>query len=158
MFPLRSSGEGSAVATHALAATLETHELHNIKWAEIKRPERAVQKIVRSYNGDTSRLVDVSRENIVFENVEDLIRCLEVVDADPSAKVVRIKNRLDFSYNAMLTSGYRDVVMNLRLTTDLTRRLGIEEHVCELQLILRSYAELRSDEGHKRYVESRDER
>ncbi len=34
----------------------------------------------------------------------------------------------------------RNVVVNLRITNDWTRRLGIDLHVCELQLTLSTFA------------------
>jgi hypothetical protein len=36
----------------------------------------------------------------------------------------------------------RNVVVNLRIRSDLAVRLGLENHICELQLNLRSLAEL----------------
>ena len=32
------------------------------------------------------------------------------------------------------------VVLNLRVDTDVTRALGVENHVCEVQLLLKSFA------------------
>ena len=37
----------------------------------------------------------------------------------------------------------RDVSLNLRIVTERTAELGIDGHICELQLILRSFAELK---------------
>ena len=38
---------------------------------------------------------------------------------------------------------YRDIAVNLRIDSQDTRRLGVETHVCELQLILRSFADIK---------------
>ena len=38
---------------------------------------------------------------------------------------------------------YRDIAVNLRIDSQETRRLGVETHVCELQLILRSFADIK---------------
>ncbi len=37
----------------------------------------------------------------------------------------------------------RDVAVNFRVVNDTTISLGAEGHVCEMQLILKSFAELR---------------
>ena len=44
----------------------------------IKAPSRGIEKADAAYGGDVSRLLDVCREAIVFENVRDLADCLEV--------------------------------------------------------------------------------
>ena len=49
---------------------------------------------------DVSRLVDVVRQSIVFDNLEGVERCLAVLQADHEAVVLRIKNRFDSAYNA----------------------------------------------------------
>jgi hypothetical protein len=58
-------------------------------------------------------------------------------------RLLRVKNRLCPEYDAALSAGYRDVAVNLCLDTEETRRLGAEGHVCELQLMLRPFAELK---------------
>jgi hypothetical protein len=57
--------------------------------------------------------------------------------------VLRIKNRLDPDYDSARSAGYRDVGVNLRVVTPETRALGVDAHVCELQLLLRRFAELK---------------
>eukprot|EP00961_Rhodomonas_salina_P204199 2755334-Rhodomonas_salina.4 len=39
-----------------------------IKWAALKGPERAIEKLVRSYGGKVWRLLDVCRQNIIFRS------------------------------------------------------------------------------------------
>ena len=39
--------------------------------------------------------------------------------------------------------GYRNVAFNLRLRTAAARELGVDTHVCEVQLLLRPFAELK---------------
>jgi hypothetical protein len=36
-----------------------------VKWAKLKRPERAIEKLLRSYGGDMSKLCDICRQSIV---------------------------------------------------------------------------------------------
>jgi len=42
------------------------------------------------------------------------------------------------------------------ITSERTRQLGIEEHVCELQLILMQFMYEKTNDGHVRYVELRN--
>ncbi len=92
---------------------------------------------------DVSRLVDICRQCICFENVQDLTNCLKIITTDKEARLVRIKNRLDLLYDEGQSAGYRNLALNLSLATDWTCSLGLEEHVCELQLILKSFAEVK---------------
>ena len=39
--------------------------------------------------------------------------------------------------------GRRDVLLNLRIVTERTAALGVDGHICEMQLILRSFVELK---------------
>ena len=36
-----------------------------IIWAKLKRPERAIEKVLRAYGGDVSKLCDICRQSIV---------------------------------------------------------------------------------------------
>lgn len=72
--------------------------------------------------------------------------------------IVRVKNRLDKNYDTRLSLGYRDVALNLRVLADEAFKLGVETHVCELQLILHKVAKNKSESGHRRYVEFRNAR
>lgn len=125
-------------------------------WAQMKSHDRAIEKQLRSYRGDPSRLVDVCRQAIVFSCLKDLQQCLETVQADPDTVIVRVKNRLDPALDAHESAGYRDVLLNLRLLTPGTSSLLLDRHVCELQLLLQQFASLKSNEGHRRYVQFRN--
>ena len=85
-----------------------------------------------------------------------------IVGAEPVSGlqivIVRVKNRLDKNYDASLSLGYRDVAINLRVLADEAFNLGVDSHVCELQLILHKVAKNKSESGHRRYVEFRDAR
>ena len=93
---------------------------------------------------------------IVFETLRDITACLTLISADPDVVILRIKNRLDPDYDAGLSGGYRDVNINLRFASPATARLGIGTHVCEVQLMLLGVAKLKSDEGHRNYVQGRN--
>uniref|UniRef100_A0A7S0N255 Uncharacterized protein n=1 Tax=Cryptomonas curvata TaxID=233186 RepID=A0A7S0N255_9CRYP len=117
--------------------------LHRIKWAHLKSEDRAIEKALRSYKGDVSRLVDICRQCIIFETVQDLCVCLRSILDDRQVRVVRIKNRLDVLYDARISAGYRDVSINLCLVGVEAIRLGLDHHVCEVQLLLREFADLK---------------
>ena len=55
-----------------------------------------------------------------------------------------------------LGSGYRDVAVNLRVATVAAAALGLSGHVCEVQLLLEGFARVKSDDGHRLYVQWRN--
>ena len=122
---------------------------------EPKNPDRALQKIARAYQMEFQKLLDVARSTVLFDSVEDLVRCLELIEGE--ATILRIKNRLDPSYDAGPGGGYRDVSMNLEWPRGPGDTRG--GHVVELQLNVHSIFELKKGGGgHKRYVAFRDMR
>jgi hypothetical protein len=129
-----------------------------IKWAKTKTPERCMQKLMRAYRGEVSRLVDITRQSIIFESIEDIVRCVSIIMMDPEIVIERIKNRFDVNYDSSQSAGYRDLALNLRIVSSKTKDLGLHTHVCEVQLLNKQMAEMKSDNGHKRYVEFRDAR
>lgn len=82
-------------------------------------------------------------QSIYFEDLDGIIRCLDAVAADPEVRVERVVNRLLHSYDAAATAGYRDVALNLRLEGTETAGLGLTMHVCEVQLVLISFAKIK---------------
>ena len=44
--------------------------------------------------------MDLCRQSIVFEDVAGVAACLVALRADPDARVLRVKNRLDPAYDA----------------------------------------------------------
>ncbi len=87
--------------------------------------------------------MDLCRQSIVFDSIADLALCLRVMEDDPEVHLVRIKNRMDPSYPSLLSGGYRDVSVNLRIVSAQTKGLGLAMHVCEVQLILKRFAEVK---------------
>uniref|UniRef100_A0A6U2B612 Uncharacterized protein n=1 Tax=Hemiselmis andersenii TaxID=464988 RepID=A0A6U2B612_HEMAN len=126
-----------------------------IHWSPMKRHERCIEKMVRSYDNDPSRLLDISRGSIAFESLGDLTECLEAIWADENVVVSRITNRMGADFKSDETGGYRDVSINLRLVSPEAQALGAELHVCEVQLLLKGYALLRSQD-YLGYVRARD--
>jgi hypothetical protein len=128
----------------------------HVLWAGLKRHRRTMEKLLRSYNADLSRLLDISRNLIVFDNMSDLTMALGIIVTDENVRVERLKNRLSKDYDSEETGGYRDVCINLRVINKQAFALGAELHMCEVQLILKDFANLRSKEGHRRYVRARN--
>jgi arabinogalactan endo-1,4-beta-galactosidase len=92
---------------------------------------------------DVSWLVDLCRQSIVFEDVDSLAGCLSAIIADREVQVVRVKNRMDLEYNEQQSAGYRDVALNIRIVNERAKQLGLSGHVGEVQLLLKSVAELK---------------
>jgi hypothetical protein len=59
--------------------------------------------------------------------------CEPMTEGMPSGLVLTI----------LCVRGGRDVLLNLRIRTERTVVLGVDGHICELQLILRSFVELK---------------
>ncbi len=83
------------------------------------------------------------RQSIVFKKISDLISCLQSLIEDKEVIILRIKNRLDRDYDASCSAGYRDVGLNLRIDSAETVQLGVQMHVCEVQLILIPFADIK---------------
>jgi len=132
--------------------------LRRVKWPVMKRHTRALEKLLRIYKNDPSHLVDVARNCLIFNNVNDLTICLGLIITDDNVRVERVKNRMSSDYDKSLTGGYRDVCLNLRIVSKDAQSLGAEQAVCEVQLLLESFARLKSQEGHLRYVIARNSR
>ncbi|MGN9774162.1 toxin glutamine deamidase domain-containing protein [Micromonospora sp. H33] len=89
---------------------------------EPKRLDRVLDKLVE-YDGDASRLKDLAAAKIEFDNLNDLYATLDRVGRHPDLVVVGIKDR----FLKPRGSGYRDVLLNLRMTNG---------HIAELRLHL----------------------
>ena len=127
-----------------------------VKWPLLKKSGRMRQKLRRVYKGDASRLADIVRFSLFFDTFTDLTLALGVIVTDFDVKVERVKSRLSLKHDGNATAGYRDVMLNLRICTKETAMLGCDTHLCEVQLVLKSFGELKTAEGHQRYVMFRD--
>jgi hypothetical protein len=92
---------------------------------------------------DVSLLLDICRQAIVFESVAALTAALLKIAADDDVVLVRMKNRMLVGHAAEETAGYRDVVINVRVVNEDTRKLGIEMHVAEVQLVLSTISNIK---------------
>ena len=120
--------------------------------SHLKSAHRAIEKVIRSYNHNVSRLTDVCRQTAVFPDVASLTQCMVAIDSDPEVELVRIKNRMDQHYDSRHSAGYRDVNINLRITSPAAIHLGVNTHICEVQLVLLPVAQLKSKGGHSNYI------
>ena len=75
--------------------------------AKLKPTERALEKLLRSYNCEVSRLLDVCRQSIVFEKPSDVAACLQVMAGDGELEIVRMKNRMDPAFDSNFCGGFR---------------------------------------------------
>ena len=78
--------------------------------SSLKPTERALEKLLRCYDCDPSRLLDCCRQRIIFDNVENIITCLEVIHGDTDLKVLRMKNMLDSNFDPRVTAGFRSFI------------------------------------------------
>jgi hypothetical protein len=85
---------------------------------------------------DVSRLVDICRHSIYFDTIEGVALCLSHIHSDNDVAIERIKNRFDPTFDAKQSAGYRNLALNLRILTKETLALGVESHICEVQLQL----------------------
>jgi hypothetical protein len=125
---------------------------------QVKSPERALQKTFRSYGGDSRKLCDLARTTIVFENFEDMKECLKTIIGSQGkqmfAKIATLgqtkkeQNRFHRRYNEKggNADGYRDMQL----------RIGIDGHVCEIQMHIDLMHELKDNEAHSKYTKFRD--
>ena len=129
---------------------------------DVKREGRALQKLHRSYDGAAAwrRLCDLCRTSIVFDTPQQLVQGLDALASDPQVLLVRVgdeKQRLRANYDAAaLSGGYRDVQLAAVLDTPETRARGVHEHLFEVQLHLCQFAALKSEGGHRAYVQCRN--
>ena len=91
-----------------------------------------MQKTMRCYGGDCSQLLDICRDAIVFDRIQDLRVMLQLLIKDPEIVIVRIKNRLDPGYNSSLSAGYRDLMINLQIRNEETCLLHVQHHIAPL--------------------------
>ena len=90
-----------------------------------------------------SMFAEMLLQAIYFKDPAALFRGLRAVSGDMEVRLLRVVNRLHEEYPAAVTAGYRDVLVNLSLSTAETRRLGIDAVVCELQLCLICFAKIK---------------
>ena len=122
----------------------------------VKRRNRAIEKLFRSYGGDAGLVIDLVRAGVTFRTIEDMTTCFERICEDDDVAILQVKNRLRSSYDGRESAGYRNVALSLIYVDDTTMRLGVDAHICELQLGLEAIDALKNEDGHKNYVRWRN--
>ncbi|KAH8060197.1 hypothetical protein JL722_5160 [Aureococcus anophagefferens] len=121
----------------------------------IKSRVRAIEELYRSYRGDASRLVDLVRTICKFDTLDDMISFVEALRDSPFV-VVGSKNSLTTAFDSKESAGYRNINLSVIVVDAFTFSHGLEAHVSELQLGLKSIEALRDEAGHAHYIEWRD--
>lgn len=135
-------------------AAIADIELQNIaqEWAKmtggtvvlppggLKGRERAEEKIRMDYNGDASRITDLTRLSIEYDSLEELYHALKALPE--TVNLVRLKDR----FIQPTPGGYRDILLNLKLSN---------QHIAEIQLNLKSINQVRFGEGYQLYQKIR---
>lgn len=104
-----------AIATAILARA--SGDLQDVRFrvAGLKGVGRAWSKVLRKYHGVVQRLTDIVRMTFICRTLAAILRVLAAVFNDPALEVVRIKNRLMLEFDALVTGGYRDLLINVRV-------------------------------------------
>ena len=87
-----------------------------------------------------------------------MLQMVETIEGNEEIEVVRVKNRMTREYDVRMTGSYRDININMRIVTPLSKYLGVSGHVCELELILDDFMQHKTLDGHSRYVKFRNMR
>ncbi|CAN0314813.1 unnamed protein product [Ectocarpus sp. 6 AP-2014] len=104
------------------------------KCVEVKSSESATRKAKSSYGGNVRRLSDMARVSVMCDKPEDLARAFSgILGRLQPHEVRRVTNGFKSDW---MPSGYRDVKVNP----------VVNEHVCEIQLQLRQFYELKHDQ------------
>ena len=106
----------------------------------LKGRERAQQKIDADYDGDPSRITDLARSSIEFDNPQQIRAALEQLRT--RGEFVRIKDRFERP-----ADGYRDVMINMRMSNG---------HIVEVQLHLKAILDVKNGPGHALYEQIRN--
>eukprot|EP00960_Hanusia_phi_P043227 755942-Hanusia_phi.AAC.5 len=128
----------------------------SIKWADIKSETRAIEKAVRCYGGDVSRLLDICRQTLVFDDIASVCKCLDIIKNDHDTEIIRIKDKMSGTDSFSDYFGRRDVTVNIRLRTKEAILLGVQAHISEVRLTLMSMAALENIQSHNRYIKVRN--
>jgi hypothetical protein len=135
---------------------------HADKWAKkhggkrkgdrVKDPKRALQKTFRSYGGDSRKLCDLARTTIVFDSFDNMADCLQAIIKSGKPMYRKISDKEQNRFHPRYTKekgnvdGYRDMQL----------RIGIDGHVCEIQMHFHPVYKLKNAETQNNYTKFRD--
>lgn len=109
--------------------------------AALKGRDRLTQKVTDEYKGDPSLVGDVVRGTVAVDSIYDIDGVLDNLKSAGVVLAREPKNRFDKPTD----SGYRDLMMNIRLPSG---------HIAELQVNTKAMF-LAKDKGHKLYERER---
>ena len=112
----------------------------------IKALESAIRKVRDSYNGDWSKMRDISRFSFKTTTFSQIYEAYETLRNESWVEIVQVKNK----YQTPNFMGYRDINMNLRITL-----ADGSKHLCELQMHLEQVLEIKNTVNHRCYEEVR---
>jgi ppGpp synthetase/RelA/SpoT-type nucleotidyltranferase len=130
----------------------------------IKHPDRAIEKIRRTYFGVVSRLTDAVRASIVVNSIDEVDNILKIIANDKSVTIVRGKNRFDPTYPVSDSGGYRDfqlllrcsgVVVPAQFEDDLRFVADCQETCAEVQIHVKDILQFKNSRGHEGYTRFR---
>ena len=98
---------------------------------DLKERNRACEKILWDYSGDSSRILDVTRSTILYETLGDALKALPIAGND--MEVVGEKDRL----SNPLAIGYRDALLHVRLPNG---------HIGEIQIQIKPLRNIKEQE------------
>lgn len=131
---------------------------------DVKDPDRAIEKIRRTYFGVVSRLTDAVRASIVVDSIDEVDKILKIIASDKSVTIVRGKNRFDPKYPVSETGGYRDFQLLVRcsgveIPGDLKDDVGFVadcQAICaEVQIHVKDILQFKNTRGHEGYTRFR---
>jgi len=120
--------------------------------APVKSEKRATEKLLRSYAGRAERVLDFVRSTLIVNSINEATLVLKFVLDEVDVTVV--KNRFDPAYDGKETFGYRDI--NMQLSFPEFRDTPWHGYILELQIHLKDILAIKSDEGHKKYIQVRN--
>ena len=138
---LHAAPELNVLAKEAVAGLAGCEVLHSPK--PVKGIHRCMQKVQEEYEGDYTRLLDLARVTIICDTIVELERILSWLlsgERAPRFEACRTKDRLSRSWDAELSGGNRDVMVNGWLSMGGHRKM-----IVEVQLHVRALFELKGD-------------
>ena len=138
---LHAAPELNVLAEEAVAGLAGCEVLHSPK--PVKGIHRCMQKVQEEYEGDYTRLLDLARVTIMCDTIVELERILSWLlngERAPRFEACRTKDRLSRSWDAELSGGNRDVMVNGWLSMGGHRKM-----IVEVQLHVRALFELKGD-------------
>lgn len=163
LFELLAGAERARAPLASLAAALAAAAgaQSEVRLGPLKGVPRCLQKAQDDYLGEYTRLADLARATVIFDDVTSLSRALQwllqraareqTADAHKASfEAKRAKDRMSLVWNAELSGGNRDVmvqgVLSWRAAADGGKAPAARAtFVVELQLHLRSLFELKHD-------------